>query len=385
MEYVLVFALGLAAGSAIVFFVTKNQQVKGERLKNDIVNSFDSISLAALKSNSEEFLKLANETLSKQTKTGEKELETKKQLIDQTYDNMKKEFEKVGKMITDFDKESAKRLTSLDTNLKAATENTLKLHETTGKLQIALANSKVRGQWGDRIADDILRLTGFIEGVNYDKQLTNDGSGTRPDYTFRLPQDLKLNMDVKFPFDNYLAYLAAETDIEKDKHKSSFLKDVRQRINEVAKKEDYINVNKNTVDYALVFIPNEQVYCFINENDHRLLDDSLRNKVILCSPMTLYAILVVIRQAVDNFNMEKTASRILALLGTFNTQWHKFKDSMDRMGKKIDDAQNEFQSLVTTRQKALERPLAQIETLRKEKQIVEETLPEPALEIEESV
>ncbi|ADJ26887.1 protein of unknown function DUF195 [Dehalogenimonas lykanthroporepellens BL-DC-9] len=374
MEMVLVFAAGILTGAFIVYVITKNQQVKAEKLKTELSNAFGSLSLDALRKNSEEFIKIANETLAKQAKTGEKDLEAKKQLIDQTYDTMKKEFEKVGKMISDFDKESAKRLTTLDTSLKAATENTVKLQETTGKLQVALSNSKVRGQWGDRIADDILKLTGFIEGINYNKQLTNDESGTRPDYTFILPQDLKLNMDVKFPFDNYLAYLDAETDIEKDKYKAGFLKDVRQRINEVAKKEDYINVNKNTVDYALVFIPNEQVYCFINENDRSILDDSLKNKVILCSPMTLYAILVIIRQAIDNFNVEKTASRILSLMGTFNTQWLKYKNSMDKMGKKIEEAQTEFQSLITTRQKALERPLTQIENLRHEKQIIEDPL-----------
>jgi DNA recombination protein RmuC len=180
--------------------------------------------------------------------------------------------------------------------------------DTTNKLQMALTNTKVRGQWGERMAEDVLRLAGFIEGINYSKQLTSKEAGTRPDYTFILPQNLKLNMDVKFPLDNYLHYLDAQADTDKQKYKNQFLSDVRQRINEIAKKEDYINPNNNTVDYALVFIPNEQVYCFINENDSALLDDSLKSKVILCSPMTLYAILAVIRQAIDNFNLEKTAT-----------------------------------------------------------------------------
>ena len=122
-------------------------------------------------------------------------------------------------------------------------------------------------------------------------------SQSRPDYTFLLPQNLKLNMDVKFPLDNYLHYLETDAESDRVKFKSQFLKDVRNRIKEVTTR-DYINPEENTVDYMIVFIPNEQVYAFINENDATLLDDDLKTKVILCSPITLYAILAVIRQGV---------------------------------------------------------------------------------------
>ena len=131
----------------------------------------------------------------------------------------------------------------------------------------------------------------------------------------------------------------------------------------------YINPAENTVDYMIVFIPNEQVYAFINENDISLLDEALKNKVILCSPITLYAILAVIRQGVENFNLEKTASEILSLLGTFNKQWESFFRSMEKMGKKIEEAQFEFNHLTTTRRNQLERPLKKIEELRKQKGI----------------
>jgi DNA recombination protein RmuC len=130
-----------------------------------------------------------------------------------------------------------------------------------------------------------------------------------------------------------------------------------------------------------VFIPNEQVYSFINECDPAVIDAAMKNKVILCSPLTLYAILAVIRQAIDNFNLEKTATEILGLLGAFNKQWDAFKNSMERMGSRIEDASKEYTKLVTTRTRALERPLARIENLRQQKGIPEaslETLPIPS-------
>jgi DNA recombination protein RmuC len=175
-------------------------------------------------------------------------------------------------------------------------------------------------------------------------------------------------MDVKFPLDNYFNFFKSESDIDKLTYKKKFLQDVRGRIKEVTTR-DYINPADNTVDYVIVFIPNEQVYGFINENDREVLDDALKSKVIVCSPLTLYAILAVMRQAVDNFNLEKTASQILSLLGTFNNQWKAFLKSLEKMGKKIDEAHDEYNALTSTRRKQLERPLRQIEELRKQKGI----------------
>jgi len=390
MEHLVVFIIGVIFGAAIVLIINwlrrreaqaiaqelisqvESQKIQDlEILINRIKESFGSLSLVALSKNSEEFLKLAGETLSKQMQIGEKELEGKKKLIDQTLEAMKVDLQKVQDLVTQFEKDRERKFGELANQLKLTAEQTGKLQETANKLYTALASTRVRGQWGERMAEDLLRLAGFIEGINYQKQKTLET--TRPDYTFLLPQNLKVNMDVKFPLDNYLRYLEAEEEPQKEIYKTQFLKDARRRIMEVTTR-DYINPEENTVDYVIVFIPNEQVYAFIIENDRSLLDEALKNKVILCSPITLYAILAVIRQAVDNFNLEKTAAQILSLLGAFNKQWSAFLKSLEKMGKKIEEAQNEFLTLTTTRRKQLERPLREIEDLRKQKGIAEASL-----------
>jgi DNA recombination protein RmuC len=223
------------------------------------------------------------------------------------------------------------------------------------------------------MAEDILRLAGFVENVNYVKQKVQEGVNTRPDYTFFLPRDMKVNMDVKFPRDNYDKFLNEEDETKKESYKQQFLKDTRQRIKEV-KTRDYINPKENTVDYVLVFIPIEQIYCFINESDNTLIDEAMKNKVILCSPLTLYAILAVIRQAMDNFNLSQNTSKIRDLLMEFYNQWNKFTEIMDSLGKKIEATQVEYRKLSTTRSEKLEKPLWQIEELRKQ-QGISETLP----------
>jgi DNA recombination protein RmuC len=227
------------------------------------------------------------------------------------------------------------------------------------------------------MAEDVLRLAGFVENVNYRKQKAVE-SGRRPDFTFLLPQDLTLNMDVKFPLDNYLKYLDADSDLEGVRYFNSFLRDHRDR-NKKDTGREYIDPGGNTVDYVLVFIPNEQVYAFIQERDRTLMDDALRSKVIFCSPLTLFAVLAVVRQAVENFALERTSDRILGLMGAFNKQWGMFVDKLEKMGKRIAHAQREFDQLTTTRRRQLEKPLREIETLRTQREIpvAEAGEPEP--------
>ncbi len=337
-----------------------------ERMKE----SFSSLSHQALSKNIDDFLKLANETLSKQSQIGEKDLEGKKKLIDQTLETMKESLLNVKEVVSNFEKDREQKFGQLSKQLQMTAEQTGKLQETTSQLQSALASTKVRGQWGERMAEDVLRLAGFIEGINYQKQKTLETTSTRPDFTFPLPKGLKINMDVKFPLDNYLRCVDETGEVDKEKYKDQFLRDVKGKIKEVTNRE-YINPEEKTVDYVILFIPNEQVYAFIHENDGSLLDDALRNKVILCSPLTLYAILAVIRQAIDNFSLEKTAAEILSLLSMFNKQWNAFINSFDTMGKRIEEAQKEFDNLTSTRRNKLEVQLKKIEDLREQKRLME--------------
>lgn len=379
MNILLSFIIGVVFGAVLVLVIVLIKQRQSEEHKTKeveniitrIKESFGTLSLNALSKNSEEFLKLAHETLAKQTESGEKNLEQKKKLIDQTLDGVKKDLKNVEELVINFEKDREKKYGELSESLKVTAEQTGKLQETTNELRTALASSKVRGKWGEKIADDILRAIGFIEGINYLKQKQQASSKTIPDFTFLLPQNLKVNMDVKFPLDNYLLFLKTENDTDRNKLKQQFFKDVKNKIKEVTTR-DYINPEENTLDYVIVFIPNEQIYGFINEQDNTLLDEALQSKVILCSPFTLYAVLSVIRQSIDNFNVDQTAAEILRRLGVFYQQWQKFIDSFEKIGKKIDEAQEEFGKLTSTRKNTLEKSLKGIEDLRKQTETADE-------------
>lgn len=330
---------------------------------NNVKASFGNLSLEALSRSTEEFLKLAKAKLESERELGVKELDAKKGLIDQQLQQMSGELESVSKLVKDLENDRVEKFGELTSQLKTTSEQTSLLTQTTNSLREALASTKARGQWGERMAEDVLRIAGFIENINYLKQKAIEGIGSRPDFTFLLPRNLKMNMDVKFPLDNYIKYIEAKTDAEKLKFRNDFLKDVKTKIKEVTGRE-YINPEQNTVDYVLLFIPNEQIYGFIHEQDSSILDEGIRNKVIFCSPLTFFAVLAVVRQAIDNFTLEKTSNEILSLLGLFKKRWIEFITKLEMLGKRIEDTQKEYENLATTRRRQLEKPLDKIEYLR---------------------
>jgi len=335
-----------------------------QSMEKELTDKFSTISLEALSKNSAEFLKLAEEKLKSQAVDGVKELAAKKELIDKSLTEMDKTLSDVKQKIEAVGKGNIE----VSTLIKKHEDVTLRLNDTTEHLKQALASSKKRGEWGERMAEDIINLAGMVEGINYIKQKTLEGSSGRPDYTFLMPNHLKINMDVKFPLDNYMHYLSAASDHDRKRYKEELLRNTKLMIKQVTTR-DYINPSDNTVDYVLVFIPNEQVYSFINESDTSIMDEALKQKVVLCSPFTLYAVLAVIRQAVENFSLEKTASEILKLLGEFSKQWNAYKDKFRIMGERLDAAKNEYDALITTRSNMLERPLKKIDDLRRQQAI----------------
>jgi DNA recombination protein RmuC len=385
MSSIVALILGFALGvvSALVFGIRRRSTTREiaqellrekekerredmESVMDHLKASFGSLSLEALSRSTEEFLKLAKSGFLAERETNVRELEARKGLIDHQLVKMTTELDNIGRLMKDLEKDRAEKFGELAKHLQMAGEQTNLLLQTTGLLREALAGAKTRGQWGERMAEDILRAAGFAENVNYVKQTTIEGIGSRPDFTFLLPRGFKLNMDVKFPFDNYLRFLEAGSDLERNRRKADFLRDVRAKIKEVNGR-DYINVEQNTLDYALLFIPNEQVYGFIHEQDCLILEEGIKQRVICCSPATLFAVLAVVRQAVDSFSVERTSNEIISLLGAFKKHWDEFLRKLELMVKRIDDLQKEFEVLNSTRRRQLERPLRRIEELRGER------------------
>ncbi len=304
---------------------------------------------------------VAGEQLGAKLTLGTQHMELRNGAIEERLHAMTGELHRVNDLVASLQKERAEQHGQLINGLAEHARQSAELAVSAQSLRQALSSPKARGQWGERMAEDVLRLAGLVEGVNYRKQVAI-ACGTIPDFTFLLPNGWKLHMDVKFPIDNYLRMLGATNEAEKAASATAFGRDVRARIKELGGR-GYIERGE-TLDYVLAFIPNEAVYGFVHEQDPALVDDALRRRVVLCSPFTLFAVLAVIRQSVEQLALERTSDEILVVLGGFTQQWEKFSDSLDGLGRKLETTAKAYEELSGTRRRQLQRSLDKVEDLR---------------------
>ncbi len=314
-----------------------------DEIRVSMENTFKAMAADIAQTNAKNFLEQANQQFNSLKESSEKDLDKKKGLIDKSLLGMNEKLNLIHQQSTE---------------LNATTKT---LNEDTARLRAILSSSQQRGQWGERMVEDILQSIGLMEHINYTRQ-ESVTSGGRPDFTFFLPKEKKLNMDVKFPLVHYENYLSAEDETTRAQEKNAFLKDVRSHIKTVSGRE-YIDPAAGTLEYVMLFIPNESIYGFINSEDHRLIDDALQNHVLLCSPLTLYAMLSLIHQAAQNFTMNERASEVMNLVAEFRKQWQKYVEQMDKLGRRIEGLTDDFQTLVTTRTRSLDRPLDKIDNM----------------------
>jgi DNA recombination protein RmuC len=289
------------------------------------------------------------------------ELALRNQAVEANVGAVRAELERLASLVVGLQRERAEQQGRVETRLAEVAAVSARLADTTQSLRRALANPAARGQWGERMADDVLRAAGLVEGISYRKQVAT-AAGTIPDFTFLLPGGRVLHMDVKFPIDNYLRYLDAASDHERDRYRVAFVRDVRARVRELSGRV-YIDPD-DTLDEVLLFIPNEAVYAFVHTHDRELVEVALAQKVVLCSPCTLFSVLAVIRQAVEQTQLQRTSDEILACLAAFERQWGKFAESMDKVGRSLDTVRRSWDDLTGPRRRQLERHLDRVDELR---------------------
>lgn len=311
-----------------------------------------------------QLLDLAEQKFETERTRQKDELEGKKSAVDVAVNQLADRLKSYEELVHRFESDRATKYGSLEKGLKDAADQTAKLATSTEGLRSLLDNSRARGQWGERMADDILRASGLQEGTQYLKNRAMESSASRPDFTFLLPEGKKLNMDVKFPLDNWLRFSHATTEDEKVRLKKDFEKDVKARIKEIQKR-DYINPGEGTLDYVLLFIPNEQVYGFIQESFPGLVDDALTQKVVLCSPFTLYAVLGVVRQSFENFHFAQETQEVIKLISQFAANFETFKARFVQLGERLDKATELFGEIEQVSFKRLDASVQKIERISK--------------------
>lgn len=248
----------------------------------------------------------------------------------------------------------AEQYGDLARHLEHTMRTTTELTSTTRQLHRVLASSTARGQWGERMADDILRAAGLIEGVNYVRQRRLPSGGI-PDVTLFLPQGRCLHMDVKFPIAEYIRHVESTDGTAAAQHRSAFLRDARARVREVAER-DYVDA-ENGVGLVLLLIPNESVFAFLQQHLPQLFEEAMAEGIAVCSPLTLFAILAVVRHTMDSVHLAEASAEIRSQLTRVERRWQSFTRDLERVGTHLRHASGAYDDLAGAGRRAVEAAL----------------------------
>lgn len=313
----------------------------------------------ALQSATEQLITMADQKLDAKKQTIDVDVANKKTAIEELVKNIKEELVVSSKRLEDAEKERVGSFRELKSQLENQKMISEQLRVTTESLRKVLSNNQLRGQFGEQVAEDLLRMVGFVSGVDYLYNKAQEGSGTRPDFTVLLPDGVKINIDAKFPFSNLQKYVETEDKEAQKNHLKSFENDIKDKIKQVTTRE-YINPEDNTVDFVILFIPNEMIFSFIYEKMNSVWTEAMRQRVVFTGPFSFTATLRLIRQSYSNFKIQNNVLKIVTLIKEFEREFAKYNEEFTKIGDRISSLSDQFERVDITRTKALIRTVDKI-------------------------
>jgi len=308
-----------------------------------------------------------------------KDVEKEKRIISESLEKLEQGIKEKQEELKKIENERNRQFGTMSESLKAHKEITEKLNEQTNNLNKILNSNQLRGDWGERVAEDIMRYAGFIEDVHYLKQ-TQAESGTIPDFTLLLPNKRKVNIDAKFPFSNLQKFQEAETEDMKKEYLRKFTQDIKQKIREVTSRS-YISDEDNTLDYVILFVPSEVVFGFVNDRLKEVVDEAFAKKVLITSPTSLYATLRIIMESHRHFMYETNIKEVLKIVQGFIDNFRKFQDEFASFDDSIIKLRQSYDHITETRYNKMNVQIKKIEKLEQfeESHFVETSGDKPSL------
>jgi len=245
--------------------------------------------------------------------------------------------------------ETGRRIMDLSSDLKS--------------LQQILASPKLRGGFGEWSLEKI--LSALLPAESFTLQYTFR-DGKKVDALAKMPQ-YSVPIDAKFPLSNFEKFQQAQSDTEKQKLRKEFLKDVQKHIDKIA--ESYIKPDEGTLDFAIMFIPAENVYyeaMVKNADDTISIQDyAMERKVFPVSPNLLYVYLMTIVMGLHGLQIEKQAAEIRQNLKTINNSFGDFITLWDTLGGHLRNAHSKHDE----GQKKLDRFVMQLGQIQNEEKL----------------
>lgn len=254
-------------------------------------------------------------------------------------------------------------------SLKEETQKVYEVSKDISSLQEILRAPKMRGGLGELFLENLLEQI-MPHKDFYELQYTFK-SGERVDAVIKIGKKI-VPVDSKFPMESFSRFIEADDDEAKKRAKKEFVRSIKEHINSVASK--YILPDEDTYDFALMYIPAENVYyeSVIKDDDFgeekSIFSHAMSKKVIPVSPNSFYAYLQVIILGLKGLGIEKKTQDVIKKLGMLKGSLERFKGDFDKIGTHIKNAGSSY-SAARDRLEKFGTKLTKIDSLDGKKQI----------------
>ena len=346
--------IGIVIGSLIMFVFNRFlfKQNNADEIAKHLEGKFHEMFPRLLQNANQQLITMADQKLVAEKQEIKTDLQNKKSAIEDIVKRLHDELEKSNKRIENAEKDRVGSFKELKTEIEHNRRLTEQLSVTADGLKKVLSNNQLRGQFGEQVAEDLLRMCGFVSGVDYYFNKTLKESDSRPDFTILLPDGVKINVDVKFPYANLQKMTETDDKAAKQEYVKAFERDIKEKIKQVTGR-NYINPEENTVDFVILFIPNEMIFSYVYDKMQEIWADGMKQKVIFAGPFNFTAILRLIRQSYANFKIQKDIRKIISHIRAFEAEFEKYNEEFEKIGERISSLSDQYERVNITRTKKL--------------------------------
>jgi DNA recombination protein RmuC len=315
----------------------------GERLRV----GFDAVAGAALRSNSEVFLQLARQTLGQQQQLAARDLADREKSVASLLAPVREALARTHEQIARIEKERAEAFGSLRASLEGVALGQQALQRETRNLVTALRRPEVRGQWGEMTLRRLAELAGMVEHCDFVEQVhvAGEDGALRPDMIVNMPDGRQLVVDVKTPLDAYLSAVEAATDEARDAAIKRHAQAVVERVRALSSKA-YWSQFERSPDFVVLFIPGDQFLSAALGEIPTLLEDAIRQHVIIATPSSFIALLKAVAYGWRQNLLAENAARIQELAEDLYKRLAKFGEHMAKIGRSLGLSVDAYNSAV---------------------------------------
>ena len=306
---------------------------------------FDRLANEQFQSHTETFLKLARESLGAHHERAKGELAAREQAIEALLRPMREAMQRTESQLLELDKARRETHGSIAAQLEAMAASQQALSAETRNLVNALRRPDVRGQWGELTLRRLVELAGMVEHCDFVTQshtLTPTGA-IRPDMLIRLPEGRELVVDVKTPLDAYLEATEAPSDAARRTALARHASIVAGRIRELAGKAYWAQF-ETTPEFVILFIPGDQFLSAALTERPELLDEALRQNIILATPTSFVALLKAVAYGWQQIKLAENAALIRELAVELYDRLGTFTRHLAAIGKALGDSVKAYNS-----------------------------------------